>query len=244
MSERTPWTSIVNDPRFRAELSGDHSPSRLYKMFTTQGGIHVPCILHYPPSRSHGPYETGGCTIQFSTVMDIMPTILELAGVHHPAQGGQKGQFKGRTVEPMRGRSWCPWLNGEDKRIHQDGQVHGWELHGRAALRIGDWKMISIGEPIELLPSQVRLARLYMLRRDIAPPYGKGGWELFDLAKDPGETRDLAEAEPRQLEKMIKGWEEYVRQTGVIWAPRHPSQEEKDEMGDTRAWMKATGFPF
>ena len=33
---------------------------------------------------------------------------------------------------------------------------------------------------------------------------------------------------------MKKGWEEYVKQTGVVWAPQHPSQEEKDEMGDTR----------
>ena len=126
--------------------SGDHSPSRLYKMFTTQGGIHVPCIVHYPPSKSTGAYDTGGCTMQFSTVMDIMPTILDLAGVKHPAQSNQKGAFKGRMVEPMRGRSWRPWLQGEAEGIHEDDQVHGWELHGRAALRIGDWKMIYIGE--------------------------------------------------------------------------------------------------
>ena len=79
-------------------------------------------------------------------MMDIMPTILDLAGVPHPAQGGQKRQFLGRTVEPMRGRSWVPWIKGKEDRVHADGQVHGWELHGRAALRIGDWKMVYIGE--------------------------------------------------------------------------------------------------
>ena len=101
-------------------------------MFTTQGGIHVPCILHYPSLQQSGTKQFGSTTMEFSTVMDIMSTILDLAGVPHPAQGGQKRQFLGRTVEPMRGRSWVPWIKDKEGRVHADGQVHGWELHGRA----------------------------------------------------------------------------------------------------------------
>ena len=34
----------------------------------------------------------------------------------------------------------------------------------------------------------------------------KGRWELYDLAKDPGETTDLAKEKPRKLKSMVAAW--------------------------------------
>ena len=79
------------------------APSRLYKLYTTEGGVRVPCITSYP---SISP----GVKHQFGTVMDIAPTLLELAGVKHPAP-----TFQGRTVTEMRGKSMVGWL----KVLHQ-----------------------------------------------------------------------------------------------------------------------------
>lgn len=74
------------------------APSRLYKLYTTEGGVRVPCIARYPGCQT-------GVKHDFATVMDIAPTILHLAGVEHPAP-----MYQGREVAEMRGKSMVPWL--------------------------------------------------------------------------------------------------------------------------------------
>ena len=124
----------------------------------------------------------------FTTAMDIAPTLLEMAGVAHPGTAWQ-----GRRIEPVRGRSMAPYLRGETEVVHTDDVATGWELFGRCAIRRGSWKAL-------LSP----------------PPYGPGVWQLYDLSKDPGETADLAEAEPERLAGLIADWNTYVEETGVL----------------------------
>ena len=38
--------------------------------------------------------------------------------------------------------------------------------------------------------------------------YGTGGWELFDLDKDQGETHDLAKEMPEKLQELLVLWGE------------------------------------
>ena len=74
------------------------APSRLYKLYTTEGGVRVPCISHFPK------FQTG-VKEAFTTVMDIAPTLLDMAGIKHPAP-----TYKGREVVPMHGESMYSWL--------------------------------------------------------------------------------------------------------------------------------------
>ncbi|WP_028449462.1 arylsulfatase [Chitinibacter tainanensis] len=136
------------------------APARLYKAFTTEGGIRVPALLHYPPLARQGEISH-----RFATVMDITPTLLSLAGVNHPHP-----VFHGRDVLPLRGRSLQAYLQGEQDHIHPHNQVTGWELFGRKAIRRGDWKAVFIPEPHG--PSRWQL---YDLSTDKA--------ELYDLAE-------------------------------------------------------------
>ncbi|MEI9992739.1 MAG: arylsulfatase [Rhizomicrobium sp.] len=124
----------------------------------------------------------------FATAMDVAPTLLELAGVEHPGT-----HWQGRDVVEMRGRSLAPYLRGEADIVHTDAVATGWELFGRCAIRRGDWKAL-------LLP----------------PPDGPGHWQLYNLAHDPGETADLAEAEPERLAGLVADWDRYVAETGVL----------------------------
>ncbi|KAK4540922.1 hypothetical protein LTR36_008430 [Oleoguttula mirabilis] len=165
------------------------APSRLYKAFTTEGGVRVPFLAKFPKG-----YETekGGITNSFSTVMDLAPTILDMAGVKHPSPDG-KGTFQGREVVSMRGRSMVPFLSGEQSNIHPKDFINGWETCGRAAVRCGDWKIVFIPKP-----------------------KGPEKWQMYNLAKDPGEVHDLAEQDPERLERMIKMWDQYVLETGVV----------------------------
>lgn len=105
------------------------APSRLYKSFNTQGGIRVPLVIRYPKFRN------GSISDAFTTVMDLVPTILEMAGVRHPAPS-----WNGREVVALRGSSMLAFLRGDEDKIHEDEFIHGWELCGTAALRKGRWK--------------------------------------------------------------------------------------------------------
>src|SRR5271154_2024604 len=79
------------------------APSRLYKTFTSEGGIRVPFILRYPPLTSSP--TNNGIVPSFSTVMDLFPTILELANIRPVGN-----KFRSRDVVPIRGASWVPFL--------------------------------------------------------------------------------------------------------------------------------------
>jgi len=159
------------------------APSRLYKTHTAEGGIRVVAFLS-----GAGHARGGEISEVFATAMDIAPTILELAGVEHPGQS-----WRGRKIEPVRGRSLGAYLRGDVDAVHDESVATGWELFGRCAIRRGDWKAL-------LLP----------------PPDGPGVWQLYDLSKDPGETNDLAAAEPARLAGLIRDWDAYVEETGVL----------------------------
>jgi arylsulfatase A-like enzyme len=127
----------------------------------------------------------------FATVMDIAPTVLELAGTAHPGT-----TYRGREVAPIRGRSLVPYLSGGTEAVHHADTGTGWELFGRRAIRRGDWKAL-------YLPA----------------PYGPGTWQLYDLSGDPGEIDDLAASRPEILAGLLGLWDRYVEESGVILDP-------------------------
>ncbi|KAH8923830.1 alkaline phosphatase-like protein [Atractiella rhizophila] len=185
------------------------APSRLYKAYTTEGGVRVPCTVRFPfPSQR----KAGGIDEAFATVMDISPTILEMAGVKHPAP-----TYEGREIVPMRGKSFLAFLKGEEERIHEKDFIQGWEICGRGAIRKGNWKA-------DFIPK----------------PKGTDTWQLYNLDEDPGETTDLAEKYPEKVEELLKAWADYCEACGVI--PLQPELGTyilaTEEQMPENAWME------
>lgn len=177
------------------------APSRLYKAYTTEGGVRVPFVAQFPKGYQDSS-RAGSITDVFATVMDLAPTILDMAGVKHPAPS-----FHGREVVPMRGASMAPFARSSSvERVHAEDFVNGWETCGRAAVRKGDWKIVYIPKP-----------------------KGPERWQLYNLRADPGEVHDLADKQPERLQELLKLWDQYVLETGVI--PLAP------ELGN---WIAAT----
>jgi arylsulfatase len=125
-------------------------------------------------------------TDDFVFVADITPTILDFAGVKHPGT-----TYQGREIEAMTGRSIAPLIRGQGG--NDTGRVTGIELLGKRAIRIGVWKLVHM-----------------------PPPWGNGDWQLFNLAKDAGETRDLSSIFPDKVEALKSSWVEYAGKNGVI----------------------------
>lgn len=163
--------------------SASTAPGLLYKMFTSEGGIRVPFVIRYPKL-----IKPNTITNSFCTVMDVMPTLLDICGIPPPGT-----EYKGRQVEPLAGASWVPFLLGNAKEIHTEDHVTGWELFGRRAVRQGPWKALYIPKP-----------------------FGPERWQLFNVLEDPGETSDVSEVMPEKLQHMIKLYQEYSERNGVI----------------------------
>lgn len=155
---------------------------RLYKGYSTEGGIHTPMIVKMPNQQ-----QGKGITPAFTTVMDLAPTFLELAGGTYPSA------YKGRPLEPHKGESMLPLLRGEQNYVHTEDYSVGWELFGRCALRKGNWKITKVESP-----------------------FGKGKFELYNLEEDPTELNDLALENPGKYQEMLQDWDNYVGKNGVI----------------------------
>ena len=170
----TPWAQVSS------------TPLKYYKSVTSEGGIRAPMIVSFPHR-----FDSGVSNNAFTSVMDIAPTILELAGIEHPG-----GHYRGREVYPPDGSSLLPILDGTSTSIHDDADGTGFELFGQRALIAGEWKILSL-----------------------RPPYGSGEWELFNINQDPAELTDLALLHPERLQSMITQYESYSRAKSVIDPP-------------------------
>lgn len=127
----------------------------------------------------------------FSFVTDITPTILSLTGVNTPGK-----RYAGRPIEPMIGKNLAPLLRGDVDRIYSEDDAVGYELAGNAALFQGDYKIV-------------------LNRR----PLGDARWRLFDIKRDPGETRDLSGDFPTRLQTMLSAYERYTADNKVLPMP-------------------------
>jgi arylsulfatase len=94
-------------------------------------------------------------------------------------------QFNGQTIQPMEGVSLRPALTG-DALLRV--QPIFWEHEGNRAIRVGSWKLVS------KFP---------------------GGWELYDIAADRMEQRDLAAAQPERVKELSAQWEAWAKRVGV-----------------------------
>lgn len=172
------------------------SPLSGYKFSATEGGLRVPLIIAWPGSAK---IRTGAISSGFAHVTDILPTLIDLAGV--PGHGGT---WQGRSVEPVAGRSLAPMLgDGGKSSVHGDAPL-GYELSGNAALFRGDYKLV----------------------RNLAPT-GDGKWRLFDIRRDPGETRDLSAAMPDRFAAMRADYRAYAKANGVLDMPAGYTADEQ-----------------
>ena len=161
--------------------SSSEGPLDKFKWTVGEGGIRVPLLIS-------GPGIKGGRHIKaFTYVTDVMPTILELAGVDYPKK------YHGRRIEPMRGRSMANLLNGSKNAIYNEDEFVGGEMGGGKWMRQGDFKAVMLPEP-----------------------YGTGKWQLFNVVKDPGEAKDLSSAAPDKIKLLKAAWDRYAEEVGVV----------------------------
>jgi arylsulfatase A-like enzyme len=121
-------------------------------------------------------------------ITDVAPTIVELAGVRMPS-----GQYAGRKVVPMTGMSLLTALGQSEAPTELANRTLNGELFAGRYTRNAQWKLVSIRTPLS-----------------------DNTWELYDIAGDRGETRNLASERPAIVQQLSSEWERYAKSVGVV----------------------------
>ena len=162
------------------------SPLAYYKFHANEGGLRVPLVMSGP-----GISQRGELSDEFVFVTDLAPTILNLAGVNDHG-----GSWQTRKVEPIVGKDFSSYLQGQAGPIHTASEPIGYEMGGSGALFKGDYKIVI--NKFEQNESE---------------------WHLFNIKTDPGEANDLAEAEPELLAEMLADYEQWASSNNVLPMP-------------------------
>jgi len=115
------WANVAN------------TPLRYWKATQHEGGIRTPLIVHWPAGLAA---EPGAMTNQPGHVIDLMATVLDVAGVDYP------DTRQDRTLKPLEGKSLVPVFKGRRRDGHE---AIFFEHYDARAMRRGDWKLVATG---------------------------------------------------------------------------------------------------
>ena len=174
----------------KAWANVSNTPFREYKHWEHEGGISTPLIAHWPKgiNINHHGTRTGHFTRKAvggplchspAHLIDLMATCVDLAGASYPTE------FKGKAIQPMEGISLAPAFEG--KSLARTQPIF-WEHEGNRAIRIGEWKLVSMHPK---------------------------AWELYHIPTDRTEMHDLAAAQPDRVKAMASQWEAWAKRVGV-----------------------------
>lgn len=143
------------------------------------GGTRNGTIVHWP----NGLGDEGGVRNQFHHVIDVVPTILEAAGLPAPLSVNGIGQA------PLEGVSMLPTLRDADAAETHDVQY--FEMMGNRGIYHQGWTAVT--------------RHRTPWKADVPPPFDEDVWELY-APDDWTQSNDLAKENPAKLAEMQRLW--------------------------------------
>ncbi len=163
----------------QAWACASNTPFRLYKRWVHEGGIATPLIAHWPQVIRDG----GRLTSQPGHVVDIMATLCDIAGADYPTERN------GQAVKALRGESLLPTFRNPDETR---SRTLFWEHEKHAAIRDGDWKLVT---------------------KNASNP---AAWELYDLSRDRVELNNLAADKPDLVTNLSDRWTAWATESNAL----------------------------
>ncbi len=192
------WGAQIMAPHYGAAWAwAGNTPFRWGKQVGSHlGGTRDPLVVHWPDRVT----DAGGLRSQFAHVIDVAPTILEIAGIPAP------DTVDGIEQEPMHGASFLASLTDDDAPEHRTQQY--FETVGNRAMYQDGWWLAMKTERIP-----------WVLTPDALAPYAPGVWdpdagtaELYYLPDDFTQSKDLADEHPDKVQELKDlFWEEAER---------------------------------
>ncbi len=141
-----------------------------------EGGVADPLLVHWPRQTPRSGFRR-----QYVHAIDIVPTVLEAAGLEPPEH------IRGVAQSPIEGTSFLASI--ADPSASDDHRTQYYEMFGCRALYHEGWKAVTY-HPI----------------MQTEPGFDADEWELYHVAVDPSECHDRASEEPARLRQMIDRW--------------------------------------
>ncbi len=163
------WSTVAN------------TPFRMHKTWVHEGGISTPLVVHWPA----GIAARGELRKNTGHVVDLVPTILEVAGGKRPES------LNGKPVSAPPGKSLAPAFAKDNSVAHD---YLWWSHEGSRAIRAGDWKLVAAA-PSMRGRGEAKTETDHL-----------GTWELFNLAEDRAETNNLAAKMPDKARELADLW--------------------------------------
>ena len=154
------------------------------------GGTRNPMVVAWPARIK----ERGGIRDQFTHLIDVLPTVLDAAGVPAPTS------VDGIAQKPMDGTSFLSTFAAQDAAPVRSRQY--FEVFSNRAIYDDGW--IACAQ------------HTFPWRQDYAPgDWENDRWELYHLDDDYSQARDLASAHPDRLAKLKALFDEEAAKYGV-----------------------------
>jgi len=169
-----------------------NTPFKRWKRETHEGGVGDPLVVSWPARIG----ARGGLRHGYVHAVDIGATILDAAGAAMP------DAVNGVPQEPVAGASI---LASFDDPSARGRSTQYYEQFACRAIYHEGWKAVTFHPQLK-----------YTEADDPDAPYSADTWELYNVAVDPAETRDLAAAEPARLETMKQLWWDEARRHGAL----------------------------
>jgi arylsulfatase len=180
-----------------------NTPFKRWKREVHEGGVADPCIVSWP-ARFAG--ESGGIRHQFAHAVDVLPTVLELAGITAPSH------IDGVAQSHLDGISFAPLLGAGGAGMPGAHTTQHFEMFGSRAIYHDGWKAVTF-HPV---------GPVYDDGLNPNAPFDDDVWELYHVAEDLSETDDLAGAEPERLAAMVALWWEEAARNDVLPLDNRP----------------------
>ena len=192
------------------------APLRGKKGAHYEGGMRVPFIAAWAKPDPNAklqkslPIPINAIQGQVASVEGLFPTILEITGGTSPADHAVDGSTL-RTLLSGRRDSSRPeqFLMHYPHAPHRSNYFTVW--------RDGDWKVIHHALPEE--PAKGGDLQVE-----------EGNYQLFNLAKDPFESENLANAEPQVLKRMMQGLIEQLEKHEAVYVVDDKGQPLKPQL--------------
>ena len=173
-----------------------NTPVRRFKRYTFEGGVRDPLIISWPA----GLDGAGTIRHQYCHAIDVLPTLLDLAGVEAPMKigGVEQMSFDGVTLRPMLAAADAP-----DPRTSQY-----YECWGSRAMYEDGWKVVTN-----------HVNQLTHAERDLidgSSDFNEDHWHLFEARSDMAENRDLSAEFPEIRDRLVARWFEEAERNGVL----------------------------
>jgi arylsulfatase len=146
------------------------------------GGTRNGTIIHWP----NGIAARGEIRSQFSHIIDVAPTILEVAGLPEPMS------VNGVQQKPIEGVSMAYSFN--DAAAPERHETQYFEMFGNRGIYHQGWTAVT------------RHKIPWLLIGDKTPAFDDDVWELYDTSTDWTQARDLASEEPQRLHELQRLW--------------------------------------